>query len=329
MDRRAARVSARAISAAAAVPAAAWVAGCGDPGAEERRRTAAAESLAAVRAADSAAAAARAESLAAVRERVAYRAQPIAEGQETIQELRTELGDDGFLLFLRANRVDLGHVRAGDTLAVPVTPLVRDSSFSAYAPFPAALVGAGLPPKLILISLRVQALAAYEHGRLVHWAATSSGRRTSPTPPGLYHTNWKSRRRVSTVDDAWILEWAFNIHSRNGISIHKYDLPGYPASHSCVRLLEEDAQWLYGWAEQWRLSDDGRVLRDGTPVVIFGEYDWDGTPPWRRLAEDPQATSVPLEEIDDALRRHLPSEPPVAAAEPAPAGGQEAAGTTF
>ena len=135
--------------------------------------------------------------------------------------------------------------------------------------------------------------------------------------------------QASTVDEAWILEWAFNIHSRSGISLHKYDLPGYPASHSCVRLLEEDAQWVYGWAEQWRLDEAGRVLKNGTPVVIFGEYDWEGTPPWRRLSVDPLATSVPAEEIDDALRRYLPNETPVAAAESTMAARQEAAGSTF
>jgi lipoprotein-anchoring transpeptidase ErfK/SrfK len=278
------------------------LAGCADR-AEER---AAEEPRVAARTADSLAAVARAESIAAL-PKVGYRAQKIEEGQATLNALRKELGDDGFLLFLRVNRADLGHVRAGETLAVPVPPLAKDSVWSAYSPFPTDLSAAASFPKLILVSLRVQALGAYESGRLVHWAPTSSGRKTSPTPVGLYHTNWKSRRRNSTVDEAWILEWAINIENRSGISIHKYDLPGYPASHSCVRLLEEDAMWLYDWAEQWALSPDGRsVVQNGTPVVVFGAYDWDGTPPWRRLVEDPSATAVPESEIEVALREYLP-----------------------
>jgi hypothetical protein len=287
--------------------------GCTDKAAEREAE----QARLAERAADSAATVASAESLAAARApRTSYRPQRIEEGQKTIKALREELGGGGFGLFLRVNRVDLGHVRAGDTLAVPVPPIAVDSVWSAYSPFPLSLAAAALHTKLILISLRVQALAAYESGRLVHWAPTSSGRKAMPTPIGLYHTNWKSRRRNSTVDEAWILEWAFNIENRSGISLHKYDLPGYPASHSCVRLLEDDARWIYYWAEQYVLSPDGRtVVREGTPVVIFGEYDWQGTPPWRRLVEDPQATAVGMEEIEGALREYLPAaEAPLAAA---------------
>jgi len=37
------------------------------------------------------------------------------------------------------------------------------------------------------------------------------------------------------------------------VSFHKFDLPGYPASHGCVRLPEEDAKWIYDWADHWTL----------------------------------------------------------------------------
>ena len=50
-------------------------------------------------------------------------------------------------------------------------------------------------------------------------------------------------------------------------------MPGRPASHSCVRLIESDARWLYGCADEWRVATDRRtMLRDGTPVVVFGEW---------------------------------------------------------
>ena len=58
-----------------------------------------------------------------------------------------------------------------------------------------------------------------------------------------------------------------------GVSFHLFDLPGYPASHACVRLLLRDAQWLYGWGEQWKLDETGRVVVvTGTPVLILGTY---------------------------------------------------------
>jgi hypothetical protein len=45
------------------------------------------------------------------------------------------------------------------------------------------------------------------------------------------------------------LRWNFNIENKLGVGWHS--LPGYPASHSCLRL--EDAKLLYEWADEWQL----------------------------------------------------------------------------
>ena len=56
-----------------------------------------------------------------------------------------------------------------------------------------------------------------------------------------------------------------------GLSIHQYALPGRPASHACVRMLERDAQWLFESGETWTLDDRGwNVLDHGTPVPVVG-----------------------------------------------------------
>jgi hypothetical protein len=157
--------------------------------------------------------------------------------------------------------------------------------------------------KLLLVSLRVQAFAAYDSGRLVRWGPVSSGRKAMPTPVGLYHTNWKDERRVSTFDEEWLLLWYMNLHNFQGVSLHQYELPGRPASHSCLRLLEVDARWLYAWCEQWTLAPDHRtIVKHGTPVVVFGEWRWGRRAPWKRLPEHPDACALAPEEIEDALR---------------------------
>ena len=236
------------------------------------------------------------------------------------------MGEGGFHQFLKVNRLDLQHVRKGDSLIVPVRAMDRsprgdgpsivpagqmgttvataspvgDSLY--FAPFPQSLAGLGDQPKHLLISIRVQAYAAYEGGRLVRWGPTSTGRKETPTPARLYHVNWKDKDRISTVNEEWHLTWVVNLDNLLGVSIHQYELPGRPASHSCVRLLEEDARWLYGWAEQWTLSPDGStVLAPGTPVLVFGAYAYGKRPPWKRLPEDPMADFVPVEEIETAL----------------------------
>jgi hypothetical protein len=217
--------------------------------------------------------------------------------------LRDSLGKPAFHEVLKINRLDIQHVRAGDSLVVPEG--FRDAravDSLRHSPFPIAIPAVDSLSKFLLVSIRVQAFAAYERGRLVHWGPTSTGRRDTPTPVGLYHTNWKDKERTSTVNGEWLLTWYVNLDNLSGVSFHQYGLPGRPASHSCIRLLEEDARWLYDWAEQWQLTADGAgVLRNGTPVLIFGEYAYGRRPPWKKLPQSPDAATVTLREIEGAL----------------------------
>lgn len=112
----------------------------------------------------------------------------------------------------------------------------------------------------------------------------STGRRALQTPAGLFHLTWRSRGRHSTVDPDWFMPWYFNVHNDRGLSFHEFALPGRPASHACIRLLERDAQWLFEWGETWTLDDRGwTVLDPGMPVLILGCYDFAAPPPWRSL----------------------------------------------
>jgi len=101
----------------------------------------------------------------------------------------------------------------------------------------------------------------------------STGRKETPTPIGLFHLTWKAKQRRSTDNEQWLLRWYFNFVNARGVSFHQFDLPGYPASHACVRLLERDAEWLYGWGDQWTLDADGRrVAASGSTVLIVGRF---------------------------------------------------------
>jgi lipoprotein-anchoring transpeptidase ErfK/SrfK len=224
-------------------------------------------------------------------------------GVKPLAQLKTEIGEENLEAILKLNRVDATHLRLGDTLVIPepVTDLID------LSPFPREVEMARDIPRLLFVSRRVQAFGAYEFGRLVRWGPTSTGKRSTPTPAGLYHTNWRSKATRSTVNSAWLLRWYFNLDNAKGISIHEYELPGYPASHSCVRLLADDAAWFYGWADEWKLSADHRqVVAYGTPVIVFGEYIYGETPPWKRLATDHCATAVTNVELEETLLPHLP-----------------------
>lgn len=223
------------------------------------------------------------------------------QGQKSIKELEERLGSDGFAVVLKVNRLDRKHLRSGASLVIPDMP----ADLASVSPLPLKVESARSIPKLILVSRQAQAFGAYEFGVLVRWGPTSTGKKSTPTPAGLYHTNWKAKERRSSVNQSWILPWCFNIDDITGVSFHQFDLPGYPASHGCVRLLEEDAKWLYGWAEQWLLAKPGvEILAYGTPVIIFGDYSYGQKTPWQRLAEDPAATVISIAQIDGILNKY-------------------------
>lgn len=235
---------------------------------------------------------------------VAYRSVVIkgGEGRKFLSQLRSEIGEEKMAVLLKLNRLDAQHLRTGVTLLIPE----QVDELTNFSPFPDRVETVREIPKLLLVSRRVQAFGAYEFGRLVRWGPTSTGKKATPTPAGLYHTNWKSKATRSSVNKDWLLPWYFNLDNRRGISFHQYDLPGYPASHGCIRLLADDAAWIYGWADQWTLSTDRRrVEAYGTPVIVFGKYDYGKQAPWKHLVTDYGAASVTGSELEEAIRPDL------------------------
>tara|TARA_R100000935_G_C2837255_1_gene168857 strand:+ start:320 stop:1276 length:957 start_codon:yes stop_codon:yes gene_type:complete len=182
------------------------------------------------------------------------------------------------------NRVEANKVRVGKSIVIPDT--MFNDLFN-YSPFPKKLDIVSGIPKTVLISQRVQGFALYENGNLIKWGPVSSGKNSTPTPNGLHYGNYKAKRKVSTVDEAWILPYYFNFMNFEGVGVHQYELPGYPASHACVRLYMEDAQYIYDWAKQWELNSSGqKILKKGTPFMVFGAYDYKSEAPWLQLAAD-------------------------------------------
>ncbi len=179
----------------------------------------------------------------------------------------------------KLNRVDRVHLFRLREIVVPDSMTENELD---YSPFPVFYEWGDTLRKLLVVDQPAQAFGAYEYGRLQRWGPVSTGRRESQTPSGLFHLNWKAKGRRSTVDSLWYLPWYFNFDSKAGVSLHQYELPGRPASHSCVRLLEPDAKWIYDWGEQWRIGDHPWiVVQPGTPLLILGRYDYEAPWPWR------------------------------------------------
>ena len=207
-------------------------------------------------------------------------------------------------LVLAINRVDEPNLKKLDSIVVP-TDFSGDLEY--YMPFPLEVNTLDEVSKIILFSYTTQAFATYEYGILTHVGPTSMGTEKDKTPTGLFFTNWKAEETISTFNDEWKLKWNFNIENKLGVGFHEYELPGYPASHSCLRLLEKDAKMLYEFADQWELENAETVKLKGTPVVVFGSYDFKNPKIWNTLPQDAKALSISETQLETILSPYLPT----------------------
>jgi lipoprotein-anchoring transpeptidase ErfK/SrfK len=211
------------------------------------------------------------------------------------------VGQDNLASVLSLNRIDIRHLQNNQVIIIPDS---FEDPFETTS-FPKNIPEISTVPKVMFIAQKEQEFGAYEYGVLIKFGGISTGKKSTPTASRLYYTNWKGKEVTSTSNDEWILKWNFNIANLGGIGIHEYELPGYPASHSCIRLSATDAQWFYDWADQWILSEDEKLLASGTPTLVFGTYGYGKTAPWKNLVQDPNATKVDMESLKETLLPYL------------------------
>ncbi|MBA2710447.1 MAG: L,D-transpeptidase [Tatlockia sp.] len=155
----------------------------------------------------------------------------------------------------RINRMNI-QLRTGMTLAVPKN--IERLTIYDVSPFPRYIEGSG--EKTIYISQQKLAWGAYdEKGELLWWGPVSSGLESCKgviggctTPTGSYRIIRKKDidcistafpRRADGYDGG--AQMPFCMHFFRGYALHgSEDLPGYRASHGCIRMFTEDARWL-------------------------------------------------------------------------------------
>lgn len=100
-------------------------------------------------------------------------------------------------------------------------------------------------PIMAIVSLRDQQITVYDDKGLIMRAPVSSGQKGRETPAGIFSVLQKDAEHYSNMyDDAYMphmqrLTWS-------GIALHGGALPGYPASHGCVRMPYDFAERLFG-----------------------------------------------------------------------------------
>ncbi len=200
---------------------------------------------------------------------------------------------DLWLDLLRFNRIDRRHLVPGVSIKVPRNPI----AIAAFSPLPASYPEAAEDEKFILVDLSEQFLAAYEHGTRVLSYPIASGDRKNRTPVGDFRVSAFNRRHESSLYQIEKSSRPYPMHyalrffineSDVAFWLHGRDLPGFPASHGCVGLYDEemqrkyygfsrggqlqDSRTLYEWAIGSRKDSGGfNLLKNGPRVRVIGK----------------------------------------------------------
>jgi len=147
-------------------------------------------------------------------------------------------------------------------------------------------------PVVVLVSLPLQTASVYRNGILIGRSSVSTGAKGHETPAGVFTILEKSQTHYSkTYDNAPMpnmqrLTW-------QGIAMHSGNLPGYAASHGCIRMPYDFSTLLYsittrgatvvvgsGKNQPYLASNPGLMLapKDFSSSMLkplaSGEYDW-------------------------------------------------------
>lgn len=120
-------------------------------------------------------------------------------------------------------------------------------------------------PLVIVVSLGKQKVTLFDKEHKLAEAPISSGQRGLETPTGIFSILEKNRYHYSNLYGGAPMPYMQRL-TNSGVAMHEGVLPGYPASHGCIRMPQSFARNLFG------ITDIGaRVLvveDDIQPVAI-------------------------------------------------------------
>jgi len=139
-------------------------------------------------------------------------------------------------------------------------------------------------PLMVLVSVPEQTMHVYRNGILIGRSTISTGSKGNATPGGVFSILEKKQEHYSKkynnapMPNMQRLTWT-------GIAMHSGNLPGYPASHGCIRLPFDFSQLLFT-----------ETAKGGTVVV------GDGKVPVPHLASSPGLLLAPKDFTSEMLR---------------------------
>jgi hypothetical protein len=119
-------------------------------------------------------------------------------------------------------------------------------------------------PVVIIVSVPEQTMYIYRNGVRIGRSTVSTGKKGHTTPTGMFTILQKKVSHESNIYKGAQMPHMQRL-TWTGIAMHAGHLPGYPASHGCVRLPIEFAEKLYS------------VTSNGTSVIVTDDKFAPGT----------------------------------------------------
>ncbi len=136
----------------------------------------------------------------------------------------------------------------------------------------------------VVVSIPEQLVHVYRNGIRIAVSTCSTGKTGHETPTGVFTVLQKDKdHHSSTYNNAPMPN--MNRLTWDGIALHAGNLPGYPASHGCVRLPLAFSERLW------------TVTHLGTPVIIAGAH----SDPWELNHPGMVLSAYAEEELEDAV----------------------------
>jgi hypothetical protein len=100
-------------------------------------------------------------------------------------------------------------------------------------------------PMLLVVNLTTQRLVLYRNGLPIAISTMSSGQPGHLTPTGVFTILQRQVDHRSNIYNNAPMPYMQRL-TWEGVALHGGNLPGYPASHGCIRLPQAFARLLYG-----------------------------------------------------------------------------------
>jgi len=165
-------------------------------------------------------------------------------------------------------------------------------------------------PLVIAISIDRQNLRIYDANGFFAETPISTGMKGHPTPMGVFSVIQKQKLHHSNIYSGAPMPYMQRI-TWSGIAIHAGVLPGYPASHGCIRMPMAFAMKMWNWTKMGArvVVTPGEMTPASFthPLLVTQKV----AP---QPAAEPQADTPPAPKTDKATEADTPLKPAIAEA---------------